>query len=1077
MSSPPIEETNGSNNTSTSESVGDFHLLKRIALNYTDVTITKWRSEKTGLRVIHVDYEGPIINGYFAVATEIFDDSGCPHTLEHLVFHGSEQYPYSDALQRIAFRSFASTPNAYTAQDTTVYTISTAGGTSFLRLLPVYVDHILYPRLTESTFVTEVFHINGEGQDAGVVYSEMQGRQNTVADLVDLAYRRKLFPKGNGYRSETGGLMEALRTLNLAKIQDYHSRYYAPHNLCLVVTGRLSTQALLEEVQKTIEVRAGVHEQDKGIKPDEWKRPFMETESAIVPKIESNSSISVEFPAKEERFGEITIVTIGPSPDDEQTSAALSLLGEYLTGNIVAPLNKELVDIANPYCTSIGIGSTARAKFTEIHVTLSDVPTKYLGNLEIKLRKILQKIARQGLDMKRMHSIIDRVERLGRHGLEEVGGEAFSGIILQDFLYGDDYSEKLEKQLQLPELFHKLRSLKHQDWLDILDRWVIQPNMLVVRARPSSTMAQRLESEEKARIQEQVSRLGPGGLEKRTHMVHEAKAKNEEPMPDEVVESIHVPDVKTITWISVQSASTIADSRELEAVEPSSQLLARHLEADSVALPFALHFDHVSSQFVTVTTYISLGAVPDDKKTLVYIFETLFFASEVSLEDGTVLSEAELIHQLEHDLVSYSLDHCDGYPELLCLSLRVDVARYDLAIQWMRRLLWSNKASTTKLQSRIAILKQSLPEYLRDPQSVLSELQAEELYTESFTKRAFYARRLIEWVPEFERRLKQDPRGVVNEVEDLRASLLKPSELRFSVIGDVLKLDRPRSSWLEKFQSLPFAPVAPVRLLNETLSTLGKKPGKRAVIVSLANIESSFSSQHALGILGFSHPQTPALLVALDVLSGAELYFWKRIRGAGLAYGASASLDVQIGHVSFDAWTSPNAAKAYQEAKRVVEGLVNGTIPLENHKLEAAKSSYAYTLAEGFSTRSSMAHFIFTNRVLRGRSSSWIQDRLAAIQDVTVEEVLDMMKQHILPLFQSETSVAFVVCGPGQVDDIASGYRAEGYDVEIRHMDDRVPWADDAEDSNFTTKALKLLGKAVSAGEMLVKWTQGLFHL
>jgi Zn-dependent M16 (insulinase) family peptidase len=87
----------------------------------------------------------------------------------------------------MASRSFSGTPNAYTAQDSTVYTISTAGGTSFLRLLPVYVDHILYPRLTDSTFVTEVFHVNGEGQDAGVVYSEMQARENTAGDLVDLA--------------------------------------------------------------------------------------------------------------------------------------------------------------------------------------------------------------------------------------------------------------------------------------------------------------------------------------------------------------------------------------------------------------------------------------------------------------------------------------------------------------------------------------------------------------------------------------------------------------------------------------------------------------------------------------------------------------------------------------------------------------------------------------------------------------------------------------------------------------------------------------------------------------------------
>jgi len=50
--------------------VGNFELLKRIPLYHTDVTITKWRSKETGLKVVHVDYEGPIIKGYFAVATE-----------------------------------------------------------------------------------------------------------------------------------------------------------------------------------------------------------------------------------------------------------------------------------------------------------------------------------------------------------------------------------------------------------------------------------------------------------------------------------------------------------------------------------------------------------------------------------------------------------------------------------------------------------------------------------------------------------------------------------------------------------------------------------------------------------------------------------------------------------------------------------------------------------------------------------------------------------------------------------------------------------------------------------------------
>ena len=68
--------------------------------------------------------------------------------------------------------------------------------------------------------LTEVHHINGEGNDAGVVYSEMQGRQNHPGDLMELAMLRHMFPEGSGYRSETGGLMEALRVLDVQTIRE-----------------------------------------------------------------------------------------------------------------------------------------------------------------------------------------------------------------------------------------------------------------------------------------------------------------------------------------------------------------------------------------------------------------------------------------------------------------------------------------------------------------------------------------------------------------------------------------------------------------------------------------------------------------------------------------------------------------------------------------------------------------------------------------------------------------------------------------------------------------------------------------
>lgn len=56
LSSPKLEEPS---DTSELDRIGNFRLLKRIQLNYTEAVITKWQSQETGLRVVHVDYEGP----------------------------------------------------------------------------------------------------------------------------------------------------------------------------------------------------------------------------------------------------------------------------------------------------------------------------------------------------------------------------------------------------------------------------------------------------------------------------------------------------------------------------------------------------------------------------------------------------------------------------------------------------------------------------------------------------------------------------------------------------------------------------------------------------------------------------------------------------------------------------------------------------------------------------------------------------------------------------------------------------------------------------------------------------------
>uniref|UniRef100_A0A1B0DIV2 Presequence protease, mitochondrial n=1 Tax=Phlebotomus papatasi TaxID=29031 RepID=A0A1B0DIV2_PHLPP len=232
------------------------------------IPVHKYRSTATGLTLIVAEVEGPVVNGYFALATEAHDDDGLPHTLEHLIFLGSELYPYKGVLDLLANRCLASGTNAWTDTDHTCYTMTTAGSDGFLELLPIFLDHILYPTLSDAGFITEVHHVSGEGEDGGVVYCEMQGRENSGESKGQLQMLRSIYPNC-GYSAETGGIMHNLRTSTTnKKVRDYHAAFYRPENLAIIVTGQVAIEDLVR-VLKPLEERIF----SKGDRPP-FERPW-----------------------------------------------------------------------------------------------------------------------------------------------------------------------------------------------------------------------------------------------------------------------------------------------------------------------------------------------------------------------------------------------------------------------------------------------------------------------------------------------------------------------------------------------------------------------------------------------------------------------------------------------------------------------------------------------------------------------------------------------------------------------------------------------------------------------------------
>ncbi|KAJ7070954.1 Metalloenzyme, LuxS/M16 peptidase-like protein [Mycena amicta] len=1036
----PLPSTNRTMASIGHEKYGNFDLVKDIKLDFTDVRISKWQSRVTGLSVVHLDYEAPLVNGYFVVATEIFDDSGCPHTLEHLVFMGSEKYPYKGIIDHLANRGFSNGTNAWTDTDHTAYTVSTAGEQGFLQLLPIYVDHILYPTLTKAGFVTEVHHIDPKGHDSGVVYSEMQGRENTSGDLTALRSQRLLDPPGSAYRSETGGLMEALRVLSVEQIRQYHSTYYVPHNLSLIVAGKLSsgTSTLLSVIQEKVEPSLVAHNQNLGARPPGWKRPFVETASANRPPISETIKDTVEFPEKDESVGELIITFLGPIPNHFLERKALDIIGTYLTSSPVAPLNKEYIEIDSPLCTYIYFGEDTRATNVSLPIYVGSVPTESLEGFDDRLKASLQRIVSEGIDMERMAMVINRDERQLRSKLESAKGDTFSGTVITDFLYGAEDGSELEASLDEIRQYAALRKWTSEEWTSLLQKYYIDQNSVVVRGMPSASLADKLDKDEKARIAAQVAKLGEDGLKKAEKELADAKAEHDAPIPTQILLDFAVPSVKSIAFIPVESIQEPGTSRAASTNSIASDTLARHVQSDGPSLPFFIQYDHVQSDFVTIQGFFSLAKLPDRLRPLISTYLSAFFALPVVKQSGERLTHEAVVNRLDNETVSYeaTLGLGNSFAENFRVTIKVETAHYEAAIAWMKDLLYGAQFDKDRLQVTIAKIQQSLPEMKRDGSTVLGSLWADMLYDETSTSRASAILPQIEFIPKVAKQLQENPEQVIADLSEIRRYVTDPAGVRFSVSGNVLKLQRPRSTWAKYFSaSLPETPLAPVPLSSATLSDLGKQPVNKAVVMSLPTIESSYATHSTKAIQGFNHPEYPAFRVALEVLNATESYLWRYIRGSGLAYGAYVALDVESGLLSFSLYRSSNSMDGYIEASKVLKGLVDGSIPLETTTLDAAKSTVVFGVAKNVSTAGRAAAQSFINQALRGVPQTHQVDLLEKYQDVSVQDVIDIFRKYFLALFDASSSVAIVVTSPAKLDSIAEGLAGTGFDVEKRTLD------------------------------------------
>ncbi|KAK6511363.1 hypothetical protein TWF481_000281 [Arthrobotrys musiformis] len=1020
-----------------------FKTLTKFTTDYSPSDITKYESTRTGMSVVVVNKESPKVLGFFALATEILDDSGAPHTLEHLCFLGSKNYRYKGILDKFATRAY-STTNAWTATDHTAYTLDTAGWEGFSQLLPVYLEHILFPILTDSGCYTEVHHIDGTGHDAGVVYSEMQGVQNDQDTLMMLEANRQIYPDGIGFRSETGGMMEQLRVLKPQRIRDFHKEMYQPRNLCLVIIGSVDEPELLSILDK---FEDGILD-DVPAPDSPWQRPWVESKQP--PLLKENIVRRVEFPENDESMGSILVGYLGPSCVDQKHWAALEVIGSYLAGSSVSVLEKQMVEIPEPYTSGV-VWSTEERPNTVIWVELGSVPVDRLEDAEKKLFEVLSKTVEEPLDLDYLKDCLNRSKRQRKFNVEN-DSHFFTTPVIYDFLFASrDGSDLI--QVQNLDVYDDLEKWTEEQWRQYIKKWLVDNPHVSIIGQPSAKLSEQIKQDEKARVKAQIKSLGDDGLKELAEKLEQAKKNNDPEIPIEVLRSFKTPGVDSIRFIHSTSGNAGLATTKDGALDTNIQKILQKDEPKTTPLPLYLHYEHVETNFVTINVLLSTASIPVDLRPLLSLYFEYFYAAPITLEDGTKLEYEKVVSLLEKDTVGYTIHGGSGMQasESARIKIEVEPEKYTAAIRWLRLLMWNVVFDAERLAVLAKKLRSDIPEEKRSGNDMVWSVASLSGFTEESI--GYGGNTLIKgkFLRQYIDLLSEDPEEALKKITAVRDSLFTLDNMRVLVVANVEKLPKPVSSWDDFVAGKPSnLELKPIDSRLDRLTPIGRNPGGRMYVVPMPTLDSSFGVTVAKGPESLNDERLPALLLAISYLDAVEGPLWKAIRGTGLAYGTGFVRKVDSGHIYFSIYRSPDAFKAFEMAKKIVSDYADGTTPFDEFDLDGAISSVVSGIVDSESTLTAAATTSFTLQVIHRQSKTFNTELLRKVRKITPDEIRKAMTEVLLPLFHPETSIAVVTTAPVNTESLKERFVELGFPVEVRTLSSFEPKSegDEGEDDD-----------------------------
>lgn len=853
-----------------------------------------------------------------------------------------------------------------------------------------------------------------------VVYAEMQARQNLQGDMMDLRMRRLLYPEDDGFRSETGGLMENLRVLTAERIREFHREMYQPKNMRLILIGEVDHSNLLEVLDRfEDDIVDSVPSYDAP-----FKRPWVE--SRRTPPLSKTVVDTIEFPEEDESTGEVQVAFIGPPSTDDLAETAVNTVLTYLAGSSVSVLVNTLVE--KEHLASEVYYFMKDHYDSVIWFTLSAVDTEKLELAEKRFFEVLKEHVNGSLDMSYLRDCLHRFKRQAKF-TSEVSNEEWNSPIVKDHVFGRRDGSDLKIAMADLKAFDELDEWSEDQWRSFIRKWISDAHHVTLFGKPSAALNENMKAEEVARVKEQQEKLGDEGLKGLAKKLEDAQNQNNRPIPEELIASFKIPSTDSIHFFETTSARS-GLAKKLGTKDTKIQQI---IDRDENGLPLFVHFEHIPTSFVHFGLALGTSGLPTELKPLLGIYLTNFFATPV-VKDGKRIEFEEVITKLEQDTIEYTLGRATdiGNSEMLHIHFVAEAEKYDTVVQWLKTLLVDSVFDVERIKATVIRMLANVPDEKRDGNGMALAIDKMIHYDTSSSVRATTTLVKALYLKRTLKLLESDPQQVIDKLEALRKHLLTFSNMRLLVTANLETLRNPVSTFkhlTEAIKPSTNPTINPIDDRNALLSDIGRNPGGAHYIVTMP-IDTSYGIFTSAAPKGYTAPELPSLLVTLAILEAVEGPMWVAIRGTGLAYGSSFYRDVETGKLKYVVYNSPNVFKAFDAAKTLIKELADGTKSFDKMALEGAISTIVRGFVDERDTMVDAAKSSFIDLVVRGVGKEWQEWVLREVRKITEEDVKRTLKEIVAAVFEPEKVDVVVTCG-GILKEVCGLLNSRVDDVEV----------------------------------------------